>query len=995
MMYQRDDWTLFRNLATLGQKAGVPREKLAALVLKELTDNALDTGGNVKVGMSMVPVGAQEDDEVALFYVEDDGPGIAGADSTIASLFSFNRPLTSTKLVRLPTRGALGNGLRVVAGAVLASGGQLRVRTKGRSLRLEPQDDGTTRAVWLGLAEGTTGTRVEVVLGPELIADEAAARRALWMAELAVRLRGESRYEGQTSAYWYDGDSFFEMLQASNMKTGAILELFDRGNRALTSPLMMTFPARTDEYTREQANELLLVLRTKSTPVKPAKLGVVGEEAFEADGYSRKVGTFTLRSGRSDLHAEVPVVIEVWARRLEPEARPRAQLYVNRTPISATTNAGARGGRHPETYITGCGLNHYFRTGKAPMELHCCVTAPYMPIATDGKEPNLSALVELVAEAIKSATGKARRATAASKGVSKKDAIFAVMNEGIRAASDKGRHRFSIRQLYYAVRPLLQERGVEEPDYTYFGSVVGDYETSIGKDVPGMYRDARGILYHPHTHEQISLGTLNVEKYRRPEYRFNKVLYIEKGGFFPALIDAKWPERHDCALLTSQGFASRAARDVIDLLGDGAEELQFFCIHDADGPGTLIFEALVEGTRARPGRRVKVENLGLEPWEAMAMGLPSEKVKRVRGRVPVAQYVRDRLRHRDKRASGERIDWEDWEEWLQTGRYELNAMMTSDLLRWLDGKMRNVTGGKVVPPESVLAARLHAATRDEIRSRLIAQAVAELDIERRASELAEPALAGTEDGIASRVRSDLRRQPHESWEEPLKRQAMEAADRAIAPAKCELQATCYLFDEGPERKACEKNCRMKRKDKAAASRSPVPSTLERDALASLRRRTRQNPAYGAEDYCAWGRGDTNAPRSGACGLCPGCLDGEAGLEDYDRAEKAAAEMSRVLERMKTGEAKAFEGLLAAPFLATELAELRTRLPAGRRLRLFVGERYLCHGTVRSVGADRNVTIRGDDALTYYRHVLPMPAGAGPDDDPEIDGVVLERVGALR
>jgi hypothetical protein len=39
--------------------------------------------------------------------------------------FSINRPMVSTKLLRLPTRGALGNGLRVVTGAVLASGGSL------------------------------------------------------------------------------------------------------------------------------------------------------------------------------------------------------------------------------------------------------------------------------------------------------------------------------------------------------------------------------------------------------------------------------------------------------------------------------------------------------------------------------------------------------------------------------------------------------------------------------------------------------------------------------------------------------------------------------------------------------------------------------------------------------------------------------------------------------------------------------------------------------
>lgn len=51
-MFVRDDWTLFRNLQTLGQKAGVLLERLAPLVLKELADNALDAGVSAIAGVS-------------------------------------------------------------------------------------------------------------------------------------------------------------------------------------------------------------------------------------------------------------------------------------------------------------------------------------------------------------------------------------------------------------------------------------------------------------------------------------------------------------------------------------------------------------------------------------------------------------------------------------------------------------------------------------------------------------------------------------------------------------------------------------------------------------------------------------------------------------------------------------------------------------------------------------------------------------------------------
>ncbi len=118
------------------------------------------------------------------------------------------------------------------------------------------------------------------------------------------------------------------------------------------------------------------------------------------------------------------------------------------------------------------------------------------------------------------------------------------------------------------MRPYRLDQLGAEPSYDYFSQVITDYEAA-SNDIPGMYRDNRGLLYHPHERSEIPLGTRSVEEYERPAWTFNKILYCEKQGFFPILRAAKWPERHDCALLTSKGFASRAARDLLDLLGAG------------------------------------------------------------------------------------------------------------------------------------------------------------------------------------------------------------------------------------------------------------------------------------------------------------------------------------------------------------------------------------------------------------------------------------------
>jgi hypothetical protein len=123
LLYARDDSQLFLDPATLAQKAGCVPSRLNRIVLKELVDNALDTGANVSL--------EYENDQ---WIVCDDGPGIEPI--IVPKLFCVNRPLLSSKLKRLPSRGMLGNGLRVVMGAAAASGGILIVETRGRRLQV-------------------------------------------------------------------------------------------------------------------------------------------------------------------------------------------------------------------------------------------------------------------------------------------------------------------------------------------------------------------------------------------------------------------------------------------------------------------------------------------------------------------------------------------------------------------------------------------------------------------------------------------------------------------------------------------------------------------------------------------------------------------------------------------------------------------------------------------------------------------------------------------
>src|SRR6185312_16904871 len=125
--------------------------------------------------------------------------------------------------------------------------------------------------------------------------------------------------------------------------------------------------------------------------------------------------------------------------------------------------------------------------------------------------------------------------------------------------------------LYYSVRPGFAEVFAEELSYATFSSIITDYEAIHG-EIADMFRDDRGYLYQPHSGgAEIPLGTKSVRAYERPEWTFNKILYVEKGGLISLLRQSRWPERNDCAVLHSQGYASRAVRDLFDLLGETGE----------------------------------------------------------------------------------------------------------------------------------------------------------------------------------------------------------------------------------------------------------------------------------------------------------------------------------------------------------------------------------------------------------------------------------------
>jgi hypothetical protein len=736
---------LFRTVEGLQQRAGVTKNALSRLVLKELADNGLDNGGGVLVGM--LPGG--------VYFVEDDGSGIDGSPEEIARLFSINRPMVSSKLLRLPTRGALGNGLRVVASAVLVSDGSLVVSTRDRRIELRPERDGTTTVVSVTPIEHPVGTRIEIRFGPAIPCDQ----RTLSWAKLAYRLaNGGQQYLGKSSPWWYDDAQFHELLYTSGetpvRELIAHLDGCTGGKAGEIVAVAGLDRAICENVTRAQAAKLLEVARDNARQVEPKRLGSVGKDAFSTNyAVARGVACF----GSVKPQAEIPFVVEAWAGKADNMG---LTVCVNRTPVTGNTNV-ARDKRDINAF--GCGLRHTI--AKAPHEaqfnIWINVTTPYMPLMSDGKAPDLMPFLQEIQTVAGKAVNKAHRPEGRT-GNSQKDIVLDNLDAVIADVSGDACYRFGERQLLYRLRKIVKDETGKELKEANFKAIITDYEAEHG-EIPGMYREPRGTIYHPHRGDTITLGTLMVEDYDRPVWTFNKLVYVEKEGFSEALKDERWAERHDCALMSSKGFTTRAARDLVDKLAEHDEPVTVFCVHDADASGGLIYQTFQQETKARGARKIQIVNLGLEPWEALAMGLEVETVEQGERRKPIADYVRER----EDMPSDYLEDADgDWEDWLQTHRIELNAMTTPAFIDWLDGKLASYQ--KLIPPPDVLDAELLHQIDAKARAQLTARILREAGFEDRVAAAIAATKKPAADAITRGIERLFGQQPNQEWRDHIK-----------------------------------------------------------------------------------------------------------------------------------------------------------------------------------------------------------------------------------
>src|SRR5215218_6451606 len=156
-------------LKELSTLTGQEPETFAAVVLKELVDNALD--GCEMAGVAPY-ITVEVDGDIAVdreirMSVTDNGGGIP--PEVVAKVLDYNIRVSDKSAYRSPTRGAQGNALKAVVGIPHALGGQEPTVIEGRSVchEIRPWID-PAGAVRIEHEESpsslTEGTRVTVTL---------------------------------------------------------------------------------------------------------------------------------------------------------------------------------------------------------------------------------------------------------------------------------------------------------------------------------------------------------------------------------------------------------------------------------------------------------------------------------------------------------------------------------------------------------------------------------------------------------------------------------------------------------------------------------------------------------------------------------------------------------------------------------------------------------------------------------------------------------------
>lgn len=322
--------------------------------------------------------------------------------------------------------------------------------------------------------------------------------------------------------------------------------------------------------------------------------------------------------------------------------------------------------------------------------------SPYFIFKDAGKtEIDITSIITDLAKELRKALAKEKKRYDSSieKPIQNTDLLRPYMDDAFSLASTNGKYAITARQMWYKIREIS---GAPDEAYTAFTQTVLTEWINNHPEYEDKINFAnRGVFYIGD--KQDGLGTANVRNFINNidkasntfncyggvsdivyiddnfnvEYKYDKVLYIEKTGFDDIFKAEKIGEKYHMIIVSGQGFATRAAKTILYALQN--KGLKLYCMHDLDISGVNIFKSF-QTTNDKFEHPIDIEDLGITIEDVYRYNIQPEQVEKGKS-------------DRDKLLSMS----DEYKIFFDGGRYynrvELNAFTTEQILEIMDRKL--------------------------------------------------------------------------------------------------------------------------------------------------------------------------------------------------------------------------------------------------------------------------------------------------------------------
>lgn len=396
-----------------------------------------------------------------------------------------------------------------------------------------------------------------------------------------------------------------------------------------------------------------------------------------------------------------------------------------------------------------------------------------------------------------------------------KEVTFAILPEAIRHETSDGKFpKYKQRMLWYSVRKLLDDKGWSafSPEYDYFPQILDLYQEEKGIKLDGLLLEANSILYEPRNDQATYLSTKGEAEYEIPEWKYNKIIAIEKKGSADASVANKLPDILDMAIIGMQGEPAKAVRTFLKRVEKTAKErnehIFIGSVHDADIWGNGIYLSLSQPTGRMKNNWVTVVDLGLSITEAMKLGYKPEKMTfKKPHRIP--QKILDHLSEEELFALTGLNDRKDLEKPLKCSyRIELNAFTPEAFLNWLTGKLEEKgVKLKVRPPDSIVEQETRKKTDENlerhIKDLMFQQAGGQKTVNQLKAQITSKNNLDKLD-ITQDLDQTLRTFPEDGWRELIAKEVRSCVEIIFNDPQTIDKVIKYVRDKLEEQKP--KNC---------------------------------------------------------------------------------------------------------------------------------------------------------------------------------------------